>query len=83
MLGQLVPRQRLNPVIECIRNVPNYFGDIPPDYQVGATTGILFLSQRYHRHHPDYIHRQRTERLGRAYKLHLLHFVFDVVSFES
>ncbi len=37
------PSQRLNPVVECIRNVPKEFGDITPDYQVGRTTGVLFL----------------------------------------
>ena len=37
------PCQRLNPIVECIRNVPKEFGDITPDYQVGRTTGVLFL----------------------------------------
>src|SRR6266702_1247883 len=37
------PNQRLNPVVECIRNVPKEFGDITPDYQVGRSTGVLFL----------------------------------------
>ena len=37
------PCQRLNPVVECIRNVPKEFGDILPDYQVGRTTGVIFL----------------------------------------
>ena len=37
------PCQRLNPIVECIRNVPKEFGDILPDYQVGKTTGVLFL----------------------------------------
>ncbi len=40
------PCQRLNPVVECIRNVPKEFGDILPDYQVGRTTGVLFLRSR-------------------------------------
>ncbi|KAH9987048.1 hypothetical protein BJV77DRAFT_1070710 [Russula vinacea] len=31
------------PIVECIRNVPKEFGDILPDYQVGRTTGVLFL----------------------------------------
>ncbi|KAH9169800.1 DNA repair protein rad10 [Lactarius sanguifluus] len=65
------PCQRLNPIVECIRNVPKEFGDISPDYQVGRTTGVLFLSLRYHRLHPEYIH-QRIERLGQAYNLRIL-----------
>lgn len=35
--------ERLNPVLECIRNVGKEFGDIVPDFQVGRTTCILFL----------------------------------------
>ncbi|KAI9456018.1 restriction endonuclease type II-like protein [Lactarius psammicola] len=71
------PCQRLNPIIECIRNVPKEFGDISPDYQVGRTTGVLFLSLRYHRLHPEYIH-QRIERLGQAYNLRILLLMCDI-----
>ncbi|TFY65181.1 hypothetical protein EVJ58_g2134 [Rhodofomes roseus] len=62
------PCQRGNPVLEAVRNVGKEFGDIVADYQVGRTTGVLFLSLRYHRLHPEYIH-QRIERLGHAYTL--------------
>jgi hypothetical protein len=41
------PCQRLNPVVECVRNVPKEFGDILPDYQVGRTTGVIFLRSRH------------------------------------
>ncbi|KAH9485442.1 DNA excision repair protein ERCC-1 [Psilocybe cubensis] len=37
--------QRGNPVLECVRNVGKEFGDIVADYQVGRTTGVLFLRQ--------------------------------------
>ena len=36
-------KQRLNPVLECIRNVSKEFGDIIPDFQLGRTTCALFL----------------------------------------
>ncbi|PCH43674.1 DNA repair protein rad10 [Wolfiporia cocos MD-104 SS10] len=39
------PCQRGNPILECIRNVGKEFGDIVADYQVGRTTGVLFLRQ--------------------------------------
>ncbi|RPD65427.1 DNA repair protein rad10 [Lentinus tigrinus ALCF2SS1-7] len=71
------PCQRGNPVLECIRNVGKEFGDILADYQVGRTTGVLFLSLRYHRLHPEYIH-QRIERLGHAYNLRILLLMCDV-----
>jgi hypothetical protein len=35
--------QRLNPLLECIRNVGKEFGDIVPDFQVGRTTCVLYL----------------------------------------
>src|SRR6266702_4204275 len=41
--NQAQASQRLNHVVECIRNVPKEFGDISPDYPVGRTTGVLFL----------------------------------------
>ncbi|KAI0342096.1 DNA repair protein rad10 [Trametopsis cervina] len=69
--------QRGNPVLECIRNIGKEFGDIVADYQVGRTTGILYLSLRYHRLHPEYIH-QRIERLGTSYNLRVLLILCDV-----
>ncbi|KZP34596.1 DNA repair protein rad10 [Athelia psychrophila] len=69
--------QRLNPLLECIRNVGKEFGDIVPDFQVGRTTCVLYLSLKYHRLHPEYIH-QRIERLGHAYGLRILLMLCDV-----
>ncbi|KAG2364913.1 restriction endonuclease type II-like protein [Suillus spraguei] len=71
------PNQRLNPVLECIRNVGKEFGDIVPDFQVGRTSGVLFLSLKYHRLHPEYIH-TRIEKLGHAYNLRILLIMCDV-----
>ncbi|KAJ7096233.1 restriction endonuclease type II-like protein [Mycena epipterygia] len=71
------PLQRGNPVLEAIRNVPKEFGDIVCDYQVGRTTGVLFLSLKYHRLHPEYIH-TRIEKLGHSYSLRILLVMSDV-----
>ncbi|OJA20861.1 hypothetical protein AZE42_02964 [Rhizopogon vesiculosus] len=71
------PNQRLNPVLECIRNVGKEFGDIVPDFQVGRTTCLLYLSLKYHRLHPEYIH-TRIEKLGHAYNLRILLIMCDV-----
>ncbi|CCM03593.1 uncharacterized protein FIBRA_05730 [Fibroporia radiculosa] len=68
---------RGNPILESVRNIGKEFGDIVADYQVGRTTGVLFLSLRYHRLHPEYIH-QRIERLGRSYNLRILLLMCDV-----
>ncbi|KAF9501560.1 DNA repair protein rad10 [Pleurotus eryngii] len=71
------PTQRGNPVLECIRNVGKEFGDIAADYQVGRTTGVLFLSLKYHRLHPEYIH-TRVEKLGHSYGLRIILIHCDV-----
>ncbi|KAF8844358.1 DNA repair protein rad10 [Paxillus ammoniavirescens] len=76
------PNQRLNPVLECIRNIGKEFGDIVPDFQVGRTTCILFLSLRYHRLHPEYIH-TRIEKLGRSYNLRILLIMCDVTEHQE
>ncbi|KJA14137.1 hypothetical protein HYPSUDRAFT_173682 [Hypholoma sublateritium FD-334 SS-4] len=71
------PSQRGNPVLECIRNVGKEYGDIVADYQVGRTTGVLFLSLKYHRLHPEYI-LNRIEKLGHSYNLRILLILCDV-----
>ncbi|XP_063174634.1 DNA excision repair protein ERCC-1 isoform X1 [Chroicocephalus ridibundus] len=71
------PRQRGNPVLKFVRNVPWEFGDIVPDYVLGQSTCALFLSLRYHHLHPDYIH-DRLRQLGRSYGLQLLLVQVDV-----
>ncbi|GBE80982.1 Mating-type switching protein [Sparassis crispa] len=71
------PRQRSNPILECIRHIGKEFGEIPADYQVGRTTGVLFLSLRYHRLHPEYIY-TRIEGLGHFYNLRILLILCDV-----
>ncbi|KAL4245964.1 ERCC1/RAD10/SWI10 family protein [Abortiporus biennis] len=71
------PVQRGNPILECVRNVGKEFGEIVVDYQVGRTTGVLFLSLRYHRLHPEYIH-QRIEKMGLAFTLRILLLMCDV-----
>ncbi|KAK2463225.1 hypothetical protein APHAL10511_004880 [Amanita phalloides] len=71
------PTQRRNPVLNFIRNVGTEYGEIPVDFQVGRTTGVLFLSLRYHRLHPEYIY-SRIESLGRAYNLRILLILCDI-----
>lgn len=66
------PKQRGNPILKSITNVPWEFDDsIIPDYVVGVTTGILFLSLRYHQLNPDYIH-NRLKELGKRFELRVL-----------
>lgn len=69
-------------MLEQIRNVSWEYSDIVPDYQVGATSAVLFLSLRYHRLHPEYIH-NRINKLGRAYMLRIMLVLCDVGDHDS
>ncbi|XP_042867036.1 mating-type switching protein swi10-like [Penaeus japonicus] len=64
-------RQRGNPILKSIRNVPWEYGEIVPDYTMGGTTCALFLSLRYHNLNPNYVH-DRLKQLGRQYELRVL-----------
>ncbi|KAG0133706.1 mating-type switching protein swi10 [Tuber indicum] len=48
-------RQKGNPLLTHIKNVPWEYASIPSDYLLGATPA-LFLSLKYHRLHPEYIY---------------------------
>ncbi|XP_006901295.1 PREDICTED: DNA excision repair protein ERCC-1 isoform X2 [Elephantulus edwardii] len=71
------PRQRGNPVLKFVRNVPWEFGDVLPDYVLGQSTCALFLSLRYHNLHPKYIH-ERLQGLGKNFALRVLLVQVDV-----
>ncbi|XP_021001578.1 DNA excision repair protein ERCC-1 [Parasteatoda tepidariorum] len=71
------PRQRGNPLLKHIRNVPWEFGEIEPDYVIGKTSCALFLSLRYHNLYPNYIH-DRLKALGKSYNLRVLLVQVDV-----
>ncbi|TMW43779.1 hypothetical protein DOY81_011136 [Sarcophaga bullata] len=66
------PKQRGNPILKSILNVPLEFrDDIVPDYVVGRTSCVLYLSLKYHNLNPDYIC-QRLKELGKLYELRVL-----------
>ncbi|KAJ3299871.1 ssDNA endonuclease and repair protein rad10 [Borealophlyctis nickersoniae] len=69
--------QKGNGVLNHIRNVPWEYGEIIPDYQVGQTSCALFLSLKYHRLHPEYIH-TRIKQLGHHYLLRILLCLVDI-----
>lgn len=75
---QVNPKQRGNPILKAITAIPWEFNDkIIPDYQVGKTACVLFLSIRYHNLKPDYIH-ERLKQLGKNYELRVLLVHVDV-----
>ncbi|XP_072043822.1 DNA excision repair protein ERCC-1-like [Amphiura filiformis] len=71
------PRQRGNPILKHVRNVPWQFGDIVPDYVLGRTVCALYLSLRYHHLNPNYIH-DRLKELGHSFELRVLLVQVDV-----
>ncbi|XP_051998782.1 DNA excision repair protein ERCC-1-like [Xyrauchen texanus] len=71
------PRQRGNPILKFVRNVPWEFGEVVPDFVLGRTTCALFLSVRYHNLNPNYIH-ERLKQLGQSFILRVLLVQVDV-----
>ena len=69
--------QEGNPILNFITNVPWQFGEAHCDYQVGRTTGVLFLSMRYHRLHPNYIY-ERLRQVGKNFILRVLVLLIDI-----
>ncbi|KAL7980672.1 hypothetical protein Chor_001826 [Crotalus horridus] len=74
------PRQRGNPILKFVRNVPWEFGEVVPDYVLGQSTCALFLSLRYHNLNPNYIH-ERLRNLGKMYQLQVLLLQVDVAGY--
>ena len=74
--------QRGNPLLQHVLNVPWEFGPTAADYEVGRTTGVLFLSIRYHKLHPNYIY-ERLKELGRLYSLRILLVLIDAADFAK
>ena len=69
--------QEKNPLLKYIYNVPWKFEDIPCDYQVGKTTGVLFLSLRFHRLHPNYIY-ERIKEIENKFVLRIALILVDI-----
>ena len=76
------PRQKGNPVLNNIRQMPWEFSDIPADYVLGATTCALFLSLTYHRLHPEYVY-SRIRGLQHKYGLRILLTMVDINNHEE
>jgi DNA excision repair protein ERCC-1 len=75
------PRQKGNPLLNGIKQVPWEYGDIVPDYILGVTTCALFLSLKYHRLHPEYIY-TRIKQLQGKYSLRIVLVMVDIGNHE-
>ena len=76
------PRQKGNPILSNLRNLPWEYSDIPADYVLGLTTCALFLSLKYHRLHPEYIY-NRIKSLAGKYNLRILLTLVDIGNHED
>jgi DNA excision repair protein ERCC-1 len=77
------PRQKGNPVLDKIKQMPWEYDDkIPSDYVLGATTCALFLSLKYHRLHPEYIY-TRIKNLQGKYALRIILCMVDIQNHEQ
>ncbi|KAI8379284.1 restriction endonuclease type II-like protein [Radiomyces spectabilis] len=77
------PTQHKNPILRYVHNVPWEPDDtIKPDYVVGLTTGVLYLSLRYHRLYPNYIY-ERMAKLTRLYVLKVLLVLVDIENYHD
>lgn len=76
------PRQKGNPILNGIKQVPWEYGDIVADYILGATTCALFLSLKYHRLHPEYIY-TRIKQLQGKYSLRVILVMVDIENHED
>lgn len=75
------PLQRGNSVLNYLSQTLWHYEDgMTADYEVNGTTGILFLSLRFHSCKPEYIHK-RIRRL-KAYKLQVLLVHVDVANYN-
>ncbi len=70
-------RQKGNGILSLIRNVPIAYSPMVPDYILGPTSCALFLSIKYHKLYPRYIHRRIAELRG-DFKLRVLLVLVDV-----
>jgi len=75
-------RQKGNPILNYVKSIPWEYSDIPCDYVLGATTGALFLSLKYHRLHPEYVY-SRIRQLGKNYNLRILLIMVDITNHEE
>lgn len=75
-------KQKGNPVLTNIKNMPWEYGDIAADYQIGLTACALFLSLKYHRLHPEYIY-MRIKNLQGKYNLRIILTLVDIDNHEA
>jgi DNA excision repair protein ERCC-1 len=70
-------RQQGNPLLRLLTGIEWKHADVVPDFVVGETTCVLFLSLRYHLLHPDYLY-ARIAPVKREFRVRVLLVSVDV-----
>ena len=70
-------RQQGNPLLRLLSGIEWKLADVVPDFVVGETTSVLFLSLRYHLLHPDYLY-ARIAPVKREFRVRVLLVSVDV-----
>lgn len=70
-------RQQGNPLLRLLTGIEWKLADVVPDFVVGETTCVLFLSLRYHLLHPDYLY-ARIAPVKREFRVRVLLVSVDV-----
>ncbi|KAH8584318.1 ERCC1 excision repair 1 C-terminal domain [Cryptosporidium sp. chipmunk genotype I] len=70
-------RQKGNPILAYVSNVPYDFQNIVPDFLVGKYDAVVFISIKYHKLHKQYL-RKRVESLQKNYKVRVLLCLVDI-----
>ncbi|KAI8344872.1 DNA excision repair protein ERCC-1-like protein [Choanephora cucurbitarum] len=77
------PTQQKNPILKHVHNVPwEPSSAIKMDYVVGQTTGVIYLSLRYHRLYPTYIY-DRLNTVKNLYVCRILLVYVDIDSYHD
>jgi DNA excision repair protein ERCC-1 len=77
------PTQQKNPILKHVHNVPWEPSEaIKVDYVVGQTTGVIYLSLRYHRLYPTYIY-DRLASVRHLYVARILLVYVDVDAYHD
>ena len=73
--------QKGNPLLNCITAHPWEYSDIVPDYLVGQSNCVLFLSLKYHRLHPEYIQTRLSN--VKLFKVRILLVLVDITAHQQ
>ncbi|KAI8973930.1 excision repair protein [Pilobolus umbonatus] len=77
------PNQQKNPILKHVHNIPWEVSDaIKVDYVVGKTTGVTYLSLKYHRLYPTYIY-DRMASVKNLFVTRILLVLVDVENYHD